>query len=93
MLTSKLAVLLTVKLNVLVLVRPQLSVAVTVTTYAVGDAGAAPLMLITPVLGLPDKVPVKPGAEAVSVTTEPLSVGAADGVTVAAPAVATLVAV
>ena len=38
--------------------------------------------MMTPVVVLPLKVPVKPGAEAVSVATVPLSVGAASGVTV-----------
>ena len=40
------------------------------------------LMVITPVVGLPANVPLKPGAEAVKVTTVPLSVGGAEGVTV-----------
>ena len=35
---------------------------------------------MTPVEVLPEKVPVKPGAEAVKLTTEPLSLGAALGV-------------
>ena len=54
-------------------------------------AGAALVIVITPVAGLPVNVPVKPGALAVSVATEPLSVGATDGVTVAPVPVTTLV--
>ena len=73
---------LTVKLNVLVLVEPQLSVAVTVTTYGVPEAGPALLMVITPVAAFPLNVPLKPGAAAETVATLPLSVGAALGVTV-----------
>jgi len=48
--------------------------------------------VITPVVGLPLSVPPNPGADAVSVETEPLSVGEALGVTVVEPPVATLVA-
>ena len=47
------------------------------------------LIVMTPVTGLPLKVPVKPGAAAVKVVTEPLSVGALAGVTLLpAPVVA-----
>ena len=44
-------------------------------------------MVITPVVGLPVNVPVKPGADAVTLTTLPLSLGAALGVTVLVPPV------
>ena len=46
---------------------------------------------MTPVAGLPLKVPVKPGAAAVNVATVPLSVGTASGVTVVEAPPATLV--
>ena len=81
----------TVKLKVVVLVAPQLSVAVTVTRYGVPEAGPALLTVITPVPALPLKVPVKPGAEALRLATEPLSLGATVGSTVVpAPAIALL---
>ena len=46
------------------------------------EAGPALLIVMTPVAALPINVPVKPGADAVTVATLPLSVGAAFGVTV-----------
>ena len=87
---SVVAMLPTVRLKVLVMVDPQLSVAVTVTRYGVIEAGPALLTVITPVLGLPAKLPVKPGAAAETETTLPLSVGAVPGVTVMEPAAVTV---
>jgi len=81
---------LTVRVKLAVEVAPQLSVAVTVTVKL--PAGPALVIVITPVDALPENVPVKPGADAVRLVTDPLSVGAALGVTVVEPPVATLVA-
>ena len=75
-----------------VLINPQLSVAVTVTTYGVREPGPALLIVITPVEALPLSVPVKPGAVAVRVATLPLSLGATLGVTLMVVAGTTLVA-
>lgn len=62
-------------------VAPQLSVAVTVMVYV--PAGAA-LAIVTTPAALTLKVPPKLGTdETLTLITEPLSVGAADGVTVA----------
>jgi hypothetical protein len=71
---------LTIKVKVFVDVAPQLSVAVTVTVYV--PDGEAFVTEITPVPVLPENVPAKPGAAAVNVETDPLSVGVASGVTV-----------
>jgi hypothetical protein len=79
----------TVKVNVLVVASVQLSVKVTVTVNA--PAGAALAIVTTPVLGLTLNVPVKPGAAAVAVTTEPLSTGTEVGMTVVPPPEGTLV--
>ena len=72
----------TINWNVRVVVAPQLSVAVTVTVYV--PDGLALLTETTPVVVLPENVPVNVAgsATAVNVTIEPLSVGAALGVTV-----------
>jgi len=74
----------TVNVNVGLVVAPQLSVKVTVTVYVPG--GFALAIVTTPVVGLTAKVPVKPGAVAVALAIEPLSAGAAVGVTVVPPA-------
>jgi len=73
----------TVKVNVGIVVAPQLSVKVTVTVNT--PAGLALLIVTTPVVALTASVPVKPGAAAVALVIEPLSIGAAVGVTVVPP--------
>ena len=73
----------TVKVNWLVVGVPQLSVKVTVTVYVPG--GFALAIVTTPVVVLTVNVPVKPGAAAVAPAIEPLSAGAAVGVTVVPP--------
>src|SRR6185312_5990665 len=74
---------LTSNVKVSVEVKPQLSVAVTVTVCVPG--GFARLIATSPVAELTLTVPPKPGAEAVR-TTVPLSAGAAlAGTTVVAP--------
>lgn len=63
---------------------PQLSVTCTLMVYV--PTGPAFAMLIAPVAGFPVNVPVKPGGvAAVTLAMEPLSAGAAVGVTVAEP--------
>lgn len=53
----------------------------TVTVTVNVPPGFALLIVIAPVEVFPTKVPVKPGAAAVTLAIEPLSVGAASGVT------------
>ena len=71
---------LTVNVKVLVLARPQLSVAVTVTVK--GPIGPALVTVIIPVAVLTLNPPVKPGAVATMLAMTPLSVGTAVGVMV-----------
>ena len=71
---------MTIKVKVYLDYETHMSVAVTVTVYV--PDGAAFVTEITPVPVLPENPPVKSGADAVNVETEPLSVGVASGVTV-----------
>lgn len=64
----------TLSVNVAVFVAPQLSVAVTVTVKE--PVGLAFWIETVPSTAFPVNVPVKPGALAVKLTTEPLSEGA-----------------
>ena len=82
--------LLTVTVNILWNVRPQLSVAVTV---MVNGPPTGPLLVIvtTPVVAFTPIVPVKPPPpDAVTIETEPLSPGAASGVRISLHPVTTV---